>query len=222
MEAPRRTRVTRGGPAGPLAARLALRSAHGANTRSANPQSTQPRMRVRPRLLVSANGARPSSEVVVSRTLLRAAPQEPCSRRVETEPARRRAGGVEAPSGGGLTCLLRRAQLVRVRAEHAEVPAARGPSRRNCRTIEPLARVCRHRLRVTALWTSEHCPPKRLHRNRRRHGRGSAPSCHRCFRTGDSRASNVSHRSGRRERDSAQATRCVSSGGRSSAARPRH
>jgi hypothetical protein len=116
-------------------------------------------MRLRPRLLVPANGTRPSGEVVVPRTLLRTAPQEPCSRRVEAEPARRRVGGVEAPSGGGLTCLLWRAALIRVRAEHAAVAAPR-PQRRaaTVAAIEPLARVCQHRFGtpVTALWTSEY------------------------------------------------------------------
>lgn len=54
-------------------------------------------MRLRPGLLVSTYGPRQSSEVVVSRPLLRATPQEPCPRGVEAESAGRRATGVEAP-----------------------------------------------------------------------------------------------------------------------------
>jgi len=47
----------------------------GANADSANPQSAEPRLRLRPRLLVQAHGARPRSAVVVPRQVLRPTPQ---------------------------------------------------------------------------------------------------------------------------------------------------
>ena len=65
-------------------------------------------MRLRSRLLVSTYGARPGGEVVVSWPLLRSAPQEPRSGRVEAESARRCIASMEAAARRGLTRPRRR------------------------------------------------------------------------------------------------------------------
>src|SRR5690242_20504699 len=90
--------------------------------RRSAPQPAQLRVRLRLRLLVSQQPTRASGEVVAPRPPPRlpwTPSQEQGAGGMEAEPAARRAARVEAPSAAILTLLLRRANLVGVRAENA-------------------------------------------------------------------------------------------------------
>src|SRR6476469_4711529 len=73
------------------------------DTSTANAQPTRTRMRLRPRLLVQAYGARPCCEVVVPRPLLRSPAQESRPRRMEASSWTRGARGVETATARGVS-----------------------------------------------------------------------------------------------------------------------